>query len=362
MHDRVSTRRRRPRTRSANSSPPKRATVSPARSSPCRRGPIARSSSSPAWWPSESLSTLRLSRSTKSSATRPPSRVARASALMQPVEQQRAVRQAGQRVVERVVAHLLLDPQALDRAAEHVRHRCRKSRSVAERPLGARVGAEHADRLVGLPIRTLTLETTPWPAAAAATRVVRQVLDHERAVGVHAAAVDRTTPSRTRSRRSRPASRTPARIFTRRRRQVLGRSLTTSTSSVSTTAARGLVDQRGRGPAAHQGDVAQPRDGGLLREPAVASSWRSSMPRDEHWTSSPTQRAVVSTQCVRRRRGGASGTRRRDDLAAQRTRTAIAPARPRRRRGGSASSRRCRAARPGRTPRNGGRSTARRSR
>jgi len=53
----------------ANSSPPSRATVSPARRQCCMRVPIARSSSSPEPWPSVSFTRLKRSRSTKSSPT-----------------------------------------------------------------------------------------------------------------------------------------------------------------------------------------------------------------------------------------------------------------------------------------------------
>ena len=132
----------------------------------CRRGPIARSSSSPAWWPSESLTTLRLSRSRKNSATWPAVAGRAVERVPQAVEQQRAVRQAGERVVQRVVAHLLLDAQAADRAGEHVRDRLQEVEvGLAERALGARVALSTPIGASGLPISTLTLETTPWRAS-----------------------------------------------------------------------------------------------------------------------------------------------------------------------------------------------------
>ena len=52
-----------------NSSPPWRASRPPGASAPCRRRATRRSSRSPAAWPSESLTSLKLSRSKKSSAT-----------------------------------------------------------------------------------------------------------------------------------------------------------------------------------------------------------------------------------------------------------------------------------------------------
>ena len=60
-----------PSTSTANSSPPRRATVSPARRVRSRRREIWMSSWSPARWPSESLTTLKRSRSRKSTAKPP---------------------------------------------------------------------------------------------------------------------------------------------------------------------------------------------------------------------------------------------------------------------------------------------------
>ena len=58
-----------PSHRMVNSSPPKRATVSPGRMTSWRRLPRATSSRSPASWPSESLMNLNRSRSRNSTAT-----------------------------------------------------------------------------------------------------------------------------------------------------------------------------------------------------------------------------------------------------------------------------------------------------
>ena len=67
-------------TRIPNSSPPKRATMSPGRRWARRRGATARSSSSPAWWPRLSLISLKWSRSRKRIPTGEPETVARFSA------------------------------------------------------------------------------------------------------------------------------------------------------------------------------------------------------------------------------------------------------------------------------------------
>ena len=66
--------------RTANSSPPRRATRSVARTAPCRRCPICCSRMSPTWWPSVSLTSLKRSRSSSSSATGRPSRRSSATA------------------------------------------------------------------------------------------------------------------------------------------------------------------------------------------------------------------------------------------------------------------------------------------
>src|SRR5712691_7446078 len=103
---------------SANSSPPSRATVSESRTTAESRVPAATSSSSPTLWPIVSFTTLKSSRSTKSTP-----------AVVRPVLEQQAVGQAGQRVVEGPVLQLSLElalrghvpqgeHQAADRAIE----------------------------------------------------------------------------------------------------------------------------------------------------------------------------------------------------------------------------------------------------
>ncbi len=87
----------------ANSSPPRRASVSPRRSAPRSRAATSTSSSSPWSWPSVSLTSLKRSRSISiSAASRSPR--AEPMARSQARVEQRAVRQAGQPVVQRLVA------------------------------------------------------------------------------------------------------------------------------------------------------------------------------------------------------------------------------------------------------------------
>ena len=104
--------------RTANSSPPRRAISSCGRTHERRRSATATSSSSPTAWPSVSLTVLKSSTSmnrTASSSRRGVERLAHAG------DEQRAVGQVGQRVVEGLVAELLLEVlQAGDRLLEAV--------------------------------------------------------------------------------------------------------------------------------------------------------------------------------------------------------------------------------------------------
>ncbi len=88
----------------ANSSPLSRPTVSPGRTAARSRAATWRSSSSPAAWPRVSLTCLNRSRSQKRTAD--VGAVGRPSAMRldEPVEEEHAVRQAGERVVRGLVA------------------------------------------------------------------------------------------------------------------------------------------------------------------------------------------------------------------------------------------------------------------
>ena len=104
----------------ANSSPPSRATVSTSRVLASSRRATSTSTTSPAAWPKRSLTGLKPSRSTKSSATRTPTPAGAVQGLGRPVEQDAAVRQVGQGVVSCVVDHLVGQLEAGERLrADH---------------------------------------------------------------------------------------------------------------------------------------------------------------------------------------------------------------------------------------------------
>ena len=125
-----------------NSSPPKRATTSPPRTLARRRSATTRSSSSPAPWPSVSLTTLKRSRSSSSSATSLAVARGGGERLRDVGVQERAVRQAGQRVVQRAAARLGLGVGAVERGGEHVRDRLDEAHVLRRRtPGAARSGA-----------------------------------------------------------------------------------------------------------------------------------------------------------------------------------------------------------------------------
>ena len=105
------------RARIANSSPPSRATVSSARSALRRRSPQICSSRSPAAWPSESLTCLKSSRSRKATTAGSP----RGQRLGDALLEQRAVGEAGQRVLEREAAQVVVAQAAAAGAVEQRR-------------------------------------------------------------------------------------------------------------------------------------------------------------------------------------------------------------------------------------------------
>ena len=110
-----------------NSSPPRRPSASVSRTTPSRRAAIARSSSSPAACPSVSLMLLKLSRSMNSAATGVCVAARAAEHLLAAVEDQRAVGQAGERVVGGHERELLLAARellvgALALLLEHLAH------------------------------------------------------------------------------------------------------------------------------------------------------------------------------------------------------------------------------------------------
>ena len=99
--------------RIANSSPPKRAAVSLARMLVARRSATSRRTSSPAAWPRLSLIVLKSSRSRKMTAMPLLLATVARDGVAHALDEQRAVGQVGDRVVEGLVGELLLEGLAL---------------------------------------------------------------------------------------------------------------------------------------------------------------------------------------------------------------------------------------------------------
>ena len=111
--DRVSVTSSRSSRTITNSSPPKRATVSAARTSACSRRPRPSSSSSPAAWPRLSFTTLKRSRSRKSTATLQSARSAARQRECEAVDEERPVGKVRQVVVQCLVRERLLGSLAV---------------------------------------------------------------------------------------------------------------------------------------------------------------------------------------------------------------------------------------------------------
>ena len=99
--------------RMANSSPPKRAAVSVARMLVARRSATSRRTSSPAAWPRLSLIVLKSSRSRKMTAMPLLLAAVARDGVAHALDEQRAVGEVGDRVVEGLVGELLLEGLAL---------------------------------------------------------------------------------------------------------------------------------------------------------------------------------------------------------------------------------------------------------
>ena len=175
-------------------------------SAPCSRRATRRSRRSPAAWPSESLTSLKLSRSRNSSATARSRARASATAAPQPDIELRAVGQLGQRVVEgepadlrlgvvrarlRVLARGDVDHDALREGGEPVV--AVDDRVALPEPHDGAVGGEHPvlrvealDRLVGAALlgRMRSRSSgwscrshSPWSSIQACGGVAEQLLD-----------------------------------------------------------------------------------------------------------------------------------------------------------------------------------------
>ena len=130
--------------RITNSSPPKRAIVSSGRTIERSRSAKLTRSWSPAPWPRLSLTTLNRSRSRKRTATSSLSCRARHERVLEPVEHQGAVGQAGQLVVDGLVGQAALGFVALERDLEQLPGRADRVPLVG---VGlARFGVVHRDR------------------------------------------------------------------------------------------------------------------------------------------------------------------------------------------------------------------------
>ena len=109
------------------------------------RGHVRAAARHPTAWPWTSLTALKPSRSRNSTATRSGWRAGRAERLLDPLPEQRAVGQPGQRVVEGLVDQLALQPLAVAdvtgvehdaadvRVGEQVGHRASRSRTTGPR-------------------------------------------------------------------------------------------------------------------------------------------------------------------------------------------------------------------------------------
>ena len=175
-----------PSIRTANSSPPRRASVSLGRSSDSKRSATTLSSWSPASWPRLSFTCLNPSRSTRSTASTAERPRGARERLVEPVAEERAVRQPGQPVVERLPGELLLEPHALGDVP-------RVEDDAADLPVRAKVGH-------------MGLEVAPLAEA------VQQPEDDLRRLPVRVRRVERARDRRDgRSRRTaRPVARGPA--------------------------------------------------------------------------------------------------------------------------------------------------------
>src|SRR6266480_1121253 len=129
---------------STKSSPPSRASVSSRLSVFCSRSATARSSASPAWWPSESFTSLKRSRSTQSTASW--ARLRAAMRIACPARSVSRARFGRPDSAPRHAAHRLPDDAARlrDRAAHHVAERGLRVREMrfAERHELVRRAAE----------------------------------------------------------------------------------------------------------------------------------------------------------------------------------------------------------------------------
>ena len=146
---RVATASSTPWTRSSrivNSSPPWRAAMSPARIVAARRWATSTRRRSPARWPSESLTTLKSSRSRNRTATLRPRRRPAGQGALEVLAEEDPVGEPGQRIVEGVVEELRLEPLLLGRVDEQALRDAPAVRGVVVHRVGLVVHPDDASR------------------------------------------------------------------------------------------------------------------------------------------------------------------------------------------------------------------------
>ena len=121
-----------------NSSPPGRATRSSSRTQAVSRAATLRSSVSPTVWPErvvDDLEAVEIERQHADAVIQAPG-VAKLG--LELAGEQRAVRQPGQRILQRAAAQLLLGRGAVKRAGDHVRDRLQEPRVLDRERAGRR--------------------------------------------------------------------------------------------------------------------------------------------------------------------------------------------------------------------------------
>ena len=167
----------------ANSSPPMRATISVSRTSVRRRSVTAFSSLSPAGWPSVSLTCLKWSRSSRCDGDHLATLGAR-QGVLEPLVEQHAIGQSGQRIVQRHVHDLglgaaLLGDVLMGGDGVAVRHRLGSTPRRSGRRAGASCIGGHACRSTRLSIDCKTSSTLlpgSSPLAMRCSMICRKVV------------------------------------------------------------------------------------------------------------------------------------------------------------------------------------------
>ena len=248
-----------------NSSPPKRATMSPGRRWARSRGATARSSSSPAWWPRLSLISLKWSRSRKRIPTGEPETVAALQRVAERVDEAEPVGEAGQRVVQDPVAQRLVGGVALDRVGEHVGRGLHEVDVLRGEAAAARWSGRRARRRAGPCRRSPPRGCCATPSTRSAGGIEKRALarpvvdDHVQAGLERGAGVGVAGRRDAAARRRPPGSSRPARRWRRRPSRPSSQMQALSTPSISVISATAAAHQRLR-VAVLQRPLAEPGD------------------------------------------------------------------------------------------------------